>query len=84
MVDFIIRRSKLIEKVFAIIFIITALCLPFVGINYDLSKYLPSDMPSKQGIDLMEEEFGYPGTARIMIADVSIYEAKTYKDRIAL
>jgi len=83
LVDFIIRRSKLIEKVFAIIFIITALCLPFVGINYDLSKYLPSDMPSKQGIDLMEEEFGYPGTARIMIADVSIYEAKTYKDRIA-
>lgn len=81
-VDFIVHRSKLIEKLFVVIFIISALCVPFVGINYDLSKYLPGDMPSKLGIDLMEEEFGYPGTARVMLSDVSIYEAKTYKDRI--
>jgi predicted RND superfamily exporter protein len=81
-VDFIVHRSKLIEKVFAVIFIISAICVPFVGINYDLSKYLPGDMPSKLGIDLMDKEFGYPGTARVMISDVSIYEAKTYKDRI--
>lgn len=83
MVNFILQRSKLIEKIFAVLFIISAICVPFVGINYDLSKYLPADMPSKAGIDLMENEFGYPGTARVMITDVSIYEAKTYKDRIA-
>jgi predicted RND superfamily exporter protein len=81
-VDFILHRSKLIEKIFAVIFVISAICISFVGINYDLSKYLPRDMPSKLGINLMEEEFGYPGTARVMISDVSIYEAKTYKDRI--
>ena len=28
----------------------------------------------------MEDEFGYPGTARLMIKDVSLYEAKQYKD----
>jgi len=39
-------------------------------------------MQSKQGIDLMEKEFGYPGTARVMISGVTIYEAKNYKDRI--
>lgn len=81
-VDFILHRSKLIEKIFAVLFVISAICVPFVGINYDMSKYLPQDMPSKVGINLMEEEFGYPGTARVMISDVSIYEAKTYKDRI--
>lgn len=81
-VDFIIHRSRLIEKAFAVIFIISAICFPFVQINYDLSKYLPSDMQSKQGIDLMEKEFGYPGTARVMISGVTIYEAKNYKDRI--
>ena len=80
-IDFIIYKSKWIEKFFAIMLIITAVCLPFVKVNYDLSKYLPGDMPSKQGIDLMEDVFGYPGTARVMIKDVSIYEAKLYKER---
>lgn len=81
-VNFIVYRSKWIEKIFVVFFLISAICFPFVQINYDLSKYLPGEMPSKQGIDLMEEEFGYPGTARVMIDDVSIYEAKIYKDRI--
>jgi len=81
-VDFIVHRSNLIEKVLLFIALISAICVPFVDVNYDLSKYLPGNMPSKQGIDLMEEEFGYPGTARVMLSDVSIYEAKTYKDRI--
>ncbi|MEI8215928.1 MAG: MMPL family transporter [Eubacteriales bacterium] len=81
-VDFIIERRKLIEKIFVGLFIVTAICFPFVKINYDLSKYLPPTMPSKQGINLMEKEFGYPGTARLMIDDVSIYQAKLYKDQI--
>ncbi len=81
-VDFIVHRSKLIEKIFMVIFLVSAICVPFVQVNYDLSKYLPGDMPSKIGIDLMEKEFGYPGTARVMLNPVSIYEAKTYKDRI--
>lgn len=83
LVEFILHKSKLIEKIFAVLLVISAICIPFVGINYDLSKYLPSDMTSKIGIDLMDQEFGYPGTARVMISNVSIYEAKTYKDRIA-
>lgn len=81
-VDFIVHRSRWIEKFFLVVFLVNAICVPFVGINYDLSKYLPGDMPSKQGIDLMEKEFGYPGTARVMLSNVSIYEAKTYKDLI--
>jgi len=82
LIDFIVHRSRLIEKIFIVLFILTAIYFPFVDVNYDLSKYLPGDMPSKQGIDLMEKEFGYPGTARVMISGVSIYEAKLYKDKI--
>ena len=46
------------------------------------TEYLPATAESKVAIDLMEKEFGYPGTARIMIKDVSIYEAYMYKQRI--
>ena len=55
----------------------------FVNVNYDLTKYVPSYTQSSQGLDKMKEEFGYPGTARLMIKDVSLYEAKMYKDQLA-
>lgn len=81
-VNFIINRRTLIEKIFIVAIIISIICIPFVGVNYDLSKYLPQSAKSKQGLDLMEDEFGYPGTARVMVGEVSLYEAKLYKDRI--
>ncbi|MDD3350433.1 MAG: efflux RND transporter permease subunit, partial [Eubacteriales bacterium] len=81
-VDFIVFKSKWIEKIFAVLFVITAICFPFVEVNYDLGKYLPEEMSSKKGIEVMEQEFGYPGTARVMITEVDLYEAKNYKDRI--
>ncbi|MFQ7584799.1 MAG: efflux RND transporter permease subunit, partial [[Clostridium] symbiosum] len=55
---------------------------PFVNINYDLTRYLPDTVQSKAGLDLMEEKFGYPGTGRVMIEDVTLYEAKQYKDKL--
>lgn len=82
LIDLIINKRTLIEKVFVVCVIISMVCVPFVKVNYDISKYLPDWAPSKQGLDLMEEEFGYPGTARVMVGDVSIYEAKLIKDRI--
>ena len=82
-VDFIINKRNWIEKVFAVSVILSAIAFCFVKVNYDLSKYLPDDAPSKAGLNVMEEEFGYPGTARVMVGEVSLYEAKLYKDRIA-
>lgn len=80
---FIIEKRVLIESVFVAgcIFSIIAMC--FVNVNYDLTKYVPSYTQSSQGLDKMKEEFGYPGTARLMIKDVSLYEAKKYKDQLA-
>lgn len=54
----------------------------FVNVNYDLTEYLPREAASRIGLDRMEETFGYPGTARVMVKDVSLYEAKQYKDQI--
>ena len=54
----------------------------FVEVNYDLTEYLPDTAQSGIGLNKMEDEFGYPGTARIMLKDVTLYEAKQYKDRM--
>lgn len=82
-VDMIINHRKTIQIVFGIILVLSIICSPFVEVNYDLTEYLPSTVQSKQGISIMEDEFGYPGSARVMIDDVTLYQAKQYKDKIA-
>lgn len=79
---FIIERSRAIEIVFVIAVLLSMLAAPFVNINYDLTRYLPDTVQSKAGLDLMEEKFGYPGTGRVMIEDVTLYEAKQHKDKL--
>ncbi len=80
---FIVHKGKHIERFFAAAVIACAVCYPFVGVNYDLSKYLPDFAPTKQALDVMEEEFGYPGMARIMIKDVTLPEARSIRQKIA-
>lgn len=79
----IVYRGKAIERIFFIITVVCAVCFPFVGVNYDLSKYLPQFAPTKQALDVMEAEFGYPGTARVMVKGVTLQEAKAIRSRIA-
>lgn len=82
-VDLIIHNRRLIEKVFTVLIIFSLICIPMVGVNYDLTKYLPDSSPSAQALDIMEDEFTYPGMGRVMLEDVTLYEAKNIKDRIA-
>ncbi|MCI1959706.1 MAG: efflux RND transporter permease subunit [Clostridia bacterium] len=83
MFHFIVTKYRHIQRVFLVLFIICALFYPFVGVNYDLSSYLPQSAPSKQALDVMKSEFGYPGTARVMLNNVSIYEARRIREKIS-
>ncbi|MBE5974313.1 MAG: multidrug transporter [Paenibacillaceae bacterium] len=83
LIELIVKNGRRIEKLFALAVIISVVCACFVHVNYDLSEYLPDWAPAKKGLNVMEEEFGYPGTARVMVGPVTLYEAKAYKDRIA-
>lgn len=82
-VHFIVYKNRMIEQFFLIATVICAICFPFVKVNYDLSKYLPGFAPTKQALDVMEEEFGYPGMARVMVKGVSLQETKQIRDQIA-
>ena len=82
-IKFIVTHCVKIEKAFITAVIISAVCIPFVGINYDLSEYLPDFAPTKQALNIMEDEFGYPGLARIMLKDVTLQEAKKIREEIS-
>lgn len=79
----IVTRRKRIERLFLAGTILCAICFPFVGVNFNLSEYLPDFAPTKQALDVMEAEFGYPGMARIMVKNVTLPEAKQIRDQIA-
>lgn len=81
-VDFIINQRRGIEIFFAVITVASLFCWPLVDVNYDLTQYLPSTAKSQQGLSILKKEFGYPGTARVMVDNVTYYQAKAYKDKI--
>ncbi len=80
--DFIVDHNKVIRNIVLMLVLVSAFCFFFVGVNYDLTSYLPDDVESKTAINKMREIFGYPGTGRLMLKDVTIYEAKQYKSAI--
>jgi len=65
------RWKYLILAVFAFITIACGIMIPFVNINYDNSKYLPADNKIKEGLDLLESEFGSSGYLLVMVDDVA-------------
>ena len=81
-INIVVTKRRQIEKFFMAGVLLCGIMSLFVGTNYDLTEYLPEWAPVEQGIQVMEDHFGYPGSARLMIDDVSIYQAKRYKDQV--
>ncbi|WP_202709489.1 efflux RND transporter permease subunit [Sporosalibacterium faouarense] len=80
--NFIVEKRKLILIIFLIFTAISIIFIPTVGVNYNLSSYLPSDMNTKKAIDVMDEEFNLSGQAQAMIEDITIPEALDLKEKI--
>ena len=80
--DFIVDYNKPIAILVVVLVIVNLLLGLLVNVNYDLTKYLPDYVPSKAAINEMRDIFGYPGTGRLMLKDVTLYEAKSYKNEI--
>ena len=78
-----VNKRKLILVLFATAFLFSLVCSQLVGVNYDMTDYLPENTKSTVSIDVMGEEFdgGIPN-ARVMIKDVTIPEALEYKDKL--
>jgi len=53
-----------------------------VKVNYSLSDYLPQDMNSKEGADILQEEFSQNGSASLMLTDRSIPRILDIKRKI--
>ena len=60
-----------------------AACLiPFVTVNKDMTRYIPSYMQSKIGLDLMTEEFGDSSLFRVVFEDVPVSKQQELADEL--
>ncbi len=63
--------------------IISTVAQFFVSVNYNMVDYLPEDAQSTKAMEIMEKEFtGSVPDTRVMVTDVSLQEAVSYKERL--
>ena len=79
---FIVDKRNLIFLVLIIGLIFSAFSSGWVEVENTLSEFLPDDSESRQGLDVMEEEFITYGTAQVMVANISLEQAKALYDEL--
>ncbi|WP_368294490.1 RND family transporter [Dehalobacter sp. TBBPA1] len=77
-----IIHKRVVLLIYLAVIIASIALIPSITVNYDLAEYLPEHSLTKQAITLVDQEFGYPGTAQVMVEGISIREALEAKEKI--
>lgn len=73
--SFIVDKRMLFFLIYIIAVIFSMIASDWVQVNNDITKYLADSTETRQGMDLMEEEFTTYGSAGVMVSNVSFEEA---------
>ena len=79
---FIVDKRNLFFLIYAILCIFSVIARGWVGVENELAKYLPATSETRQGLDLMEEQFTTYGSVKVMVANISYDQALKIKDDI--
>ena len=74
---FIVDKRNLFFLILIIGLIFSAFSTSWVQVENSLPEYLPDDSESRQGLDVMAEQFITYGTASVMVENVSLDRAET-------
>lgn len=80
--EFIVDKRNIFFLIFLIAIVFCAASISKVGINDDITSYLPANTETRRGIDLMDEEFITLGTAQLMISNVTYDRAEEISEYI--
>ena len=72
--SFVVKRKKFMLIFYALLIVFSIIGSRFVNVNYDLSSYLPKELNSIKGKEILEDDFGINGTGYILIKDKSLNE----------
>ena len=65
--SFLVDKRRFFLCAFLVLTAVSLILISRVKINYDLTQYLPGDSRMKQGIRLMEEEFGPASSSQLRV-----------------
>ena len=77
---FIVDKRNLFFLLFGLLIIFSAVSRNWVKVENSMSYYLPGTTETRQGLDLMEEEFITYGTCNVTVANVSYAQAEDILD----
>ena len=72
---FIVNKRKAFIVLFVLACIYSAISIPKVGVINDLTEYLPETTETRQGLDIMEQEFTTFGSAKILVSNITYEKA---------
>ncbi len=81
---FIVDKRNLFFLLFGILIIFSAISRNWVGVENSMAYYLPASAETKQGLDLMDEEFVTYGACNVMVANVSYEQAEKIGERLEM
>ena len=76
---FIVKHKAFIIILFTVFFVAAAFGSLFVKVNYNAVEYLPESSTTKQGLEVMYDEFGDNGTASVMVENIDYATALKLK-----
>lgn len=81
---FIVDKRNLFFLLFGILIIFSAISRNWVGVENSMAFYLPASAETKQGLDLMDEEFITYGACNVMVANVSYEQSEKIGERLEM
>ena len=72
---FIVNKRKAFIALFALACVYSVISIPKVRVIDDLTEYLAEDTETRQGLDIMNEEFTTFGTAKVLISNITYQKA---------
>lgn len=80
----VVKYPRVILTGFLTAFVLCLFCQKLIAVDYDMNDYLPKDSPSTIALETMDTEYagGIPN-ARVMIRNVTVPEALSYKEKLS-
>lgn len=80
--SFIVDKRNLFFLVFGILMIFSVFARNWVNVENSMAFYLPSITETKQGLDIMDEQFLTYGTCSCMVANISYEQGEEIKEKL--
>ena len=79
---FIVDKRNLFFLLFVLAIIFSIIAMNWVKVENQLSAYLPETTETRQGLDLMDQEFVTYGSAKVMMSNITYDDAQVIADEI--